>query len=81
VGLCQGPARSGYLEHHDPRALTITDIGPVPDGFTLKMPGQFDEWDGSAWVKNEDAERAYLIAQADRQKAKLLSEASSRFHC
>lgn len=58
--------------------LTITDIGPVPDGYTLKMPGQFDEWDGSAWVKNIDAEQAYLIAQADRQKAKLLSEASER---
>ncbi|WP_367670855.1 tail fiber assembly protein [Klebsiella pneumoniae] len=35
------------------------------------MPGQFDEWDGSAWVKNEDAEQAYIIAQANRQKAKL----------
>ncbi|WP_180888885.1 tail fiber assembly protein [Raoultella planticola] len=58
--------------------LTITDIGPVPDGYTLKMPGQFDEWDGSAWVKNTDAERAYLIAQADRQKAKLLSAASEQ---
>ncbi len=42
------------------------------------MPGQFDEWDGSAWVKNEEAEMAYLVAQADRQKAKLLSEASEQ---
>lgn len=58
--------------------LTITDIGPVPEGYTLKMPGQFDEWDGSAWVKNVEAERIYLIAQADRQKAKLLSEASEQ---
>lgn len=58
--------------------LTITDIGPVPDGYTLKMPGQFDEWDGSAWVKNADAERAYLLALSDRQKAKLLSEASEQ---
>ncbi|HDX9143250.1 TPA: tail fiber assembly protein [Klebsiella michiganensis] len=58
--------------------LTITDIGPVPDGYTLKMPGQFDEWDGSAWVKNEDAERAYITAQADSHKAKLLSEASEQ---
>lgn len=61
---------------HEP--LTITDIGPVPDGYTLKMPGQFDEWDGSAWVKNEEAERTYLIDQADRQKAKLLSTASEQ---
>lgn len=42
------------------------------------MPGQFDEWDGSAWIKNAAAERAYIIAQADRQKARLLSEASEQ---
>ncbi|HBS7486954.1 tail fiber assembly protein [Klebsiella pneumoniae] len=58
--------------------LTITEIGPFPDGYTLKMPGQFDEWDGSAWVKNAEAERAYLIAQADRMKANLLSDASEQ---
>ncbi|HCG3091605.1 TPA: tail fiber assembly protein [Klebsiella pneumoniae] len=58
--------------------LTITDIGPVPDGYTLKMPGQFDEWDGSAWVKDAEAERAYLTAQADRQKSILLSTASEQ---
>lgn len=59
-------------------STTITEVGPVPDGFTLKMPGQFDVWDGSAWVKNVEAELAYLIAQADRQKAKLLSAASEQ---
>ncbi|HDN2673160.1 TPA: tail fiber assembly protein, partial [Klebsiella michiganensis] len=59
-------------------AITILEVGPVPDGYTLKMPGQFDEWNGSAWVKNRDAERDYLIAQADRQKAKLLSAASEQ---
>ena len=58
--------------------LTVTNTAPVPDGYTLKIPGQFDEWDGSAWVKNTEAERAYLIAQAERQKAKLLSEASEQ---
>ncbi|WP_173018300.1 tail fiber assembly protein, partial [Klebsiella pneumoniae] len=52
-------------------STTILEVGPVPEGYTLKMPGQFDEWDGSAWVKNEDAEQAYIIAQANRQKAKL----------
>ncbi len=59
-------------------ALTITGVGPVPDGYTLKMPGQFDEWDGSAWVKNTEAEQAYLTMQADSQKAKLLSAASEQ---
>lgn len=58
--------------------ITILEVGPVPDGYTLKMPGQFDEWDGSAWVKNTDAERVYLAAQADRQKVKLLSAASEQ---
>lgn len=59
-------------------STTIVEVGPVPDGYTLKMPGQFDEWDGSAWVKNVEAEQAYLIVQADRQKAKLLSAASEQ---
>ncbi|MGM8584884.1 tail fiber assembly protein [Enterobacter hormaechei subsp. hoffmannii] len=59
-------------------STTILEVGPVPDGYTPKMPGQFDEWDGSAWMKNEESERAYLIAQADRQKAKLLSAASEQ---
>ncbi|WP_237186700.1 tail fiber assembly protein [Raoultella ornithinolytica] len=59
-------------------STTILEVGPVPEGYTLKMPGQFDEWDGSAWVKNAEAERAYLTAQADRQKAKLLSAASEQ---
>lgn len=58
--------------------ITILEVGPVPDGYTLKMPGQFDEWGGSAWVKNEEAERAYLTAQAERQKAKLLSASSEQ---
>lgn len=59
-------------------STTIVEVGPVPDGYTLKMPGQFDEWDGLAWVKNVEAEQAYLIVQADRQKAKLLSAASEQ---
>lgn len=59
-------------------STTILEVGPVPDGYTLKMPGKFDEWDGSAWVKNTDSEQAYLIAQADRQKVKLLSAASEQ---
>ncbi|MFO5510269.1 tail fiber assembly protein [Klebsiella pneumoniae] len=59
-------------------STTIVEVGPVPDGYTLKMPGQFDEWDGSTWVKNVEAEQAYLIVQANRQKAKLLSAASEQ---
>lgn len=58
--------------------VTITDIGPVPDGYTLKMPGQFDIWNGSAWVKDTDAEQAYITEQAERQKAKLLTYASEQ---
>lgn len=58
--------------------VTVSDVGPVPDGYTLKIPGQFDEWDGTAWVKNAEAERAYLIARAGLQKSKLLSEASEQ---
>jgi len=37
----------------------ITTIGPVPEGYTDKIPlTDQSEWDGSAWVHNASSERA-----------------------
>lgn len=59
-------------------AITITEVGPVPDEYTLHVPGRFDEWNGKVWVKNDEAEQAVAIDQADRKKAKLLAEATEQ---
>ncbi|MBP1034371.1 tail fiber assembly protein [Serratia fonticola] len=59
-------------------ATVITEVGPLPDGYTLRVPGRFDEWDGKAWVKNDATELAYIIELGERQKANLLASASEQ---
>ncbi|HDS1152659.1 TPA: tail fiber assembly protein [Pluralibacter gergoviae] len=59
-------------------ASTIIELGPVPDGYTRLIPGQFDDWDGTAWVKNLALEAEYLQEQAKARKAELLAEASQQ---
>ncbi|ATA26573.1 phage tail protein [Brenneria goodwinii] len=59
-------------------ALVISELGPLPADYTLLVPGQFDEWDGSAWVKNEESEHAYYVDLAERQKARLLTAATEQ---
>jgi len=40
----------------DKTALKIADIGPLPEGYTEAAPGEFDSWQGGAWVKDAVAE-------------------------
>ncbi|WP_262016512.1 tail fiber assembly protein [Serratia liquefaciens] len=63
-------------ETKDP--LSITEIGPLPDGYTLLVPGRFDAWDGKAWAKDDAAESAFNVEQAERKKAKLLTAATEQ---
>ncbi|WP_265556578.1 tail fiber assembly protein [Serratia grimesii] len=63
-------------ETKDP--LSITEVGPVPDGYTLLPPGRFEQWDGKRWVKDEFAECVFHAEQAERQKAKLLAAATEQ---
>ena len=36
----------------------VADIGDIPDGFTLLVPGQFSEWKKTKWVDDTDAAAA-----------------------
>jgi hypothetical protein len=58
-----------------------SDIGPVPDGYTLKMPGQFDEWDGSAWVKNKRLNGLISSLRLTARRLNCCLRHLSRFHC
>ncbi|WP_319022759.1 tail fiber assembly protein [Serratia marcescens] len=58
--------------------ISITEIGPLPEGYTLLTPARFEQWDGKRWVKDEFAERVFYTEQADRQKSKLLSAATEQ---
>lgn len=58
--------------------VSLTEVGPLPDGYTLLVPGRFDVWDGKAWAKDDVAERAFYVDQAERQKAKRLAAATEQ---
>ncbi|HGE8486461.1 tail fiber assembly protein [Serratia marcescens] len=58
--------------------FSITEIGPLPDGYTLLVPGRFDVWGGKSWVPDETAERTFHADQAERQKMSLLTMATEQ---
>lgn len=58
--------------------LSITDVGPLPAGYTLNAPGPFEVWDGKGWVKDEVAEQLYASDLAIRKKSKLFTEATEQ---
>lgn len=62
-------------------STTILEVGPVPDGYTLKMPGQFDEWDGSAWVKIQRPSGFILLLRLTVRRLSCCLRHLSKFHC
>lgn len=58
--------------------VTISDIGDYPENTTTKAPStQYDKWNGTAWVTDSDEQQAAAVAEADAQKAALLSTANA----
>ncbi|EOV5090706.1 tail fiber assembly protein [Serratia marcescens] len=58
--------------------ISITEIGQLPEGYTLLTPGRFEQWDGKRWVKDEFAECVFYADQAERKKTTLLAEATEQ---
>ncbi|MDN0099797.1 tail fiber assembly protein [Yersinia enterocolitica] len=57
----------------------VITLGPLPEGFTSQAPtSQFDRWEGSRWVKDEEAEKRHHLAEAEQKKRALLNEASAK---
>ncbi|MGT3198857.1 tail fiber assembly protein [Yersinia enterocolitica] len=57
----------------------VITLGPLPEGFTSLAPtSQFDCWDGSRWVKDENAEKKHHLAEAEQEKRHLLNEANTK---
>lgn len=60
----------------DRTPVSITEIGPYPDGSTLKKPTTvYDKWDGSEWVTNVDDQHVAAVSAADIQKEQLINTA------
>ncbi|MFM2555828.1 tail fiber assembly protein, partial [Escherichia coli] len=59
-------------------ALFISEPGPLPENVTMIKPdGEFCRWDGSSWVKDEAAEQAYRVSEAENKKRELIQEATN----
>lgn len=51
-------------------------IGEIRSGYTTVAPStQYDKWDGSKWVTDEDAQRNAAIADAEKLRSQLLAHA------
>ncbi|EBE1687254.1 tail fiber assembly protein [Salmonella enterica] len=61
--------------------MYISDPGPLPENVTSVSPdGEYQKWDGKAkvWVKDEVAEKAAQLRQAEETKNRLLQIASEK---
>ncbi|EBL0364906.1 tail fiber assembly protein [Salmonella enterica subsp. enterica serovar Javiana] len=59
----------------------ISEPGPLPENVTSVSPGgEYQKWDGKAkvWVKDEAAEKAAQLRQAEETKNRLLQIASEK---
>ncbi|EEM6324443.1 tail fiber assembly protein [Salmonella enterica] len=59
--------------------IYISDPGPLPENVTSVSPdGEYQKWDGKAWVKDEEAEKAAQLRQAEETKNNLLKMATEK---
>lgn len=55
----------------------ISELGPLPENVTVISPsGEFQIWDGAAWVKDEAAEKAGFIREAEEAKKSMMQVAN-----
>lgn len=58
-------------------AVYISELGPLPENTTILAPdGQYLKWDGNAWVKDEAAEKAAQLREAESKKSSLMQQAN-----
>ncbi|EDW5022707.1 tail fiber assembly protein [Salmonella enterica subsp. enterica] len=57
----------------------ISAPGPLPENVTSVSPdGKYQKWDGKAWVKDEAAETAARLREAEGTKSRLLQMAAEK---
>ncbi|ELY9613270.1 tail fiber assembly protein [Salmonella enterica] len=59
--------------------IYISEPGLLPEIVTSVSPGgEYQKWDGKAWVKDEEAEKAAQLRQAEETKNNLLQMATEK---
>ncbi|OON39472.1 phage tail protein [Izhakiella australiensis] len=57
--------------------IFVTEPGPLPDNTTSVAPdGQHQKWDGKKWVKDDEAEKAAQLRDAENQKSRFMQTAN-----
>ena len=57
--------------------LFISELGPLPENVTWLSPeGEFQKWNGTAWVKDTEAEKLFRIREAEETKNSLMQAAN-----
>ena len=58
-------------------ALFISELGSLPENVTWLSPeGEFQQWNGTAWVKDAEAEKLFRIREAEETKNSLMQAAN-----
>ncbi|EQB7882898.1 tail fiber assembly protein [Escherichia coli] len=58
-------------------ALFISELGPLPNHVTWLSPdGEYQKWNGTSWVKDAEAEKLFLVREAEETKNSLMQVAS-----
>lgn len=58
-------------------ALFISELGSLPENVTWLSPeGEYQKWNGTAWVKDTEAEKLFRIREAEETKNSLMQVAS-----
>ena len=57
-------------------ALFISELGSLPENVTWLSPeGEFQKWNGTAWVTDTEAQRSAAVAAAETRRDSLLNSA------
>ena len=58
-------------------ALFISELGSLPENVTWLSPeGEYQKWNGTAWVKDTEAEKLFRIREAEETKNSLMQAAN-----
>ncbi|CDZ83947.1 phage tail fiber assembly protein [Citrobacter koseri] len=61
------------------QAISIESLGSLPDNVVSVAPdGSYEKWDGKKWVKDEEAENAAKIREAEVTKNSLMQVANEK---
>ncbi|EPU6502395.1 tail fiber assembly protein [Escherichia albertii] len=59
------------------RAIYISELGILPPDVTAISPdGEYQKWNGTSWVKDEEAEKLFRVREAEETKSSLMQVAS-----